>query len=359
MSVKMKLNYPKVKQDSKNRVYVDFTQNGKRYRIFNGKRINLSISPNSFPIEQRLEMGNLLAAEVYKFLSSGKSIELFQKSKLIKPNMSDKDYLRAALDIKLKGNYSNKYKSMLEYVFGLIDKSIIGNSVSLNQLNRLLNNYSSEVSYNTIRRHLTVLFNEAEHLGMKTNPMPKIKSKKTKAKLHKPFKNIAKLLDEVKEFNTNLHLCCLLTYGCLLRPHREVRELTWNDFSDDLSFIYLSGDRNKSGRNRIVPIPSFIKPYLNKQDGNKNIFSNSSSAPNKDYFKTLWSRFKKRSNTLEEYQTLYSFRHSGAIDVFSRTGSLHKLQRAMGHSSLNVSLTYLRGLEIAELKEEDMPFIEI
>ena len=29
----------------------------------------------------------------------------------------------------------------------------------------------------------------------------------------------------------------------------------------------------------------------------------------------------------------------------------------MGHSSLNVSLTYLRGLELAELKEEDMPII--
>jgi hypothetical protein len=29
----------------------------------------------------------------------------------------------------------------------------------------------------------------------------------------------------------------------------------------------------------------------------------------------------------------------------------------MGHSSLNVSLTYLRGLEVAELKEEDMPLI--
>ncbi len=27
----------------------------------------------------------------------------------------------------------------------------------------------------------------------------------------------------------------------------------------------------------------------------------------------------------------------------------------MGHSTINVSLTYLRGLEIAELKEEDMP----
>ena len=39
------------------------------------------------------------------------------------------------------------------------------------------------------------------------------------------------------------------------------------------------------------------------------------------------------------------------------TGSLSKLQKAMGHSSINVSLTYLRGLEIAELKEEDMPSI--
>jgi len=29
----------------------------------------------------------------------------------------------------------------------------------------------------------------------------------------------------------------------------------------------------------------------------------------------------------------------------------------MGHSTINVSLTYLRGLEIAELTEEDMPIV--
>jgi len=32
-------------------------------------------------------------------------------------------------------------------------------------------------------------------------------------------------------------------------------------------------------------------------------------------------------------------------------------EEAMGHSYINVSLTYLRGLEIAELKEEDMPMV--
>jgi hypothetical protein len=33
------------------------------------------------------------------------------------------------------------------------------------------------------------------------------------------------------------------------------------------------------------------------------------------------------------------------------------LQIAMGHSSINVSLAYLRGLELPELKEEDMPMV--
>jgi len=29
----------------------------------------------------------------------------------------------------------------------------------------------------------------------------------------------------------------------------------------------------------------------------------------------------------------------------------------MGHSNLNVTLTYLRGLDVVQLKEEDMPMI--
>jgi hypothetical protein len=41
------------------------------------------------------------------------------------------------------------------------------------------------------------------------------------------------------------------------------------------------------------------------------------------------------------------------IKILKRTGSLTKLQKAMGHSSLNVSLTYLRGLELAELEENN------
>ena len=70
-----------------------------------------------------------------------------------------------------------------------------------------------------------------------------------------------------------------------------------------------------------------------------------------DYFKTLWSRFKKKSKLIDNNTTIYSFRHSGAIDIFKRTGVATKLQKAMGHSSINVSLTYLRGLQLPELTE--------
>ena len=66
----MSVKYPKVKFDSKQRIYVSFYLNNKRYRFFNGKKINVEIYPNSFPIEKRLEMGKLLAAEIYKFITT-------------------------------------------------------------------------------------------------------------------------------------------------------------------------------------------------------------------------------------------------------------------------------------------------
>ncbi|MDC0106444.1 tyrosine-type recombinase/integrase [Flavobacteriaceae bacterium] len=351
----MKVKYPKVKFDSKQRIYVTFYLNNKRFRLFNGKKINCEIYPNSFPIEKRLEMGNLLAAEVYKFITSGLSF-----NSLIIENqyyVDDIQYLRLALNNKLNEDYSLKYKSMLRFVYRSYLKETKSKNITSEGVISFLNQYVSGVSYNTIKRHLNVLINEAINLGMDSNPMEGIKSKKTKAKLHKPYLNIKEILEEIKLFNDNLYLCCLITYGCLLRPHREIRELTWGDFSDDLKHINLSGNRNKSGRNRIVPVPTYIREILVKGELNNNIFSNKIKPLNKDYFKTLWSRFKKQSDILEQGQTLYSFRHSGAIEIFKRTGSLTKLQKAMGHSSLNVSLTYLRGLEVAELKEEDMPMV--
>ena len=349
----MSVKYPKIKSDNKQRLYVVFYSNGRRYRLFNGSKINSNLYPNSYPLSKRYEIAQLLAAEVFKYISSGYHIQDPDKVN----NKSDKGYLKLALNNKLKGEYSDKYKSMLKFVYDGFVSQLTGENIGSKGVKSYLNHYALGVSYNTIKRHLNVLINEARKIGMNSNPMDGIKAKKTKAKLHKPYKDINLILDEIKLFSDNLYLCCLMTYGCLLRPHREIRELKWSDFSDDLRYIHLSGNRNKSGKNRIVPVPIYIRELLVKGQPHHNIFTGTSKPLNEDYFKTLWGRFKRVSKLLEQDQTLYSFRHTGAIEIFKRTGSITKLQKAMGHSSINVSLTYLRGLEIAELKEEDMPMV--
>ena len=216
--------------------------------------------------------------------------------------------------------------------------------------------YNNNTSYNTSRRHVNVLVNYLHANGFPIE-QSKLKTRKQEEVLHSPIKDVKQLLFRVKEYNENLYLCCLLTYGCLLRPHQEIRLLKWEDFSDDLSHINLGGSKVKSKRNLIVPVPSYIREVLIKRDSNYNVFSNSIEPYNKGYFSLIWKRFKRLNPDVKTSVTIYSFRHTGAIEIFKRTESITKLQKAMGHSSINVSLTYLRWLEVPELNEEDMPII--
>ena len=264
------------------------------------------------------------------------------------------DYLVSQkLSEPLSVNYKKAIESISKELRGQV---ILYKTIPIEFTNKYLNKYKNPTSFNTIRRHLNALLNYLKENGFDVE-ITSLKPRKQTEKLHKPIDNIGVLLDEVKSFNNNLYLCCLLTYGCLLRPHREVRQLRWGDFSDDLKYISIGGDRVKSKRNRIVPVPEFIREQLSIGKKENNIFTNRPIEFNEDYFKTLWGRFKRVSKLIEQDQTLYSFRHSGAIDIFKRTGSITKLQKAMGHSNMIVSMTYLRGLEISELEESDMPMI--
>ena len=348
------ISYPKIHQRKDGKVEVIFYCKGKRMRLQNGRAFSINLKPNSFPLNERINQGNILAAEVYSKLLSG-AVPIQRGRQPILEDQSDLYYIKEALNRKLKEGHSKHHTNSLKLAYRLIKESSCKETVDNSVLENALSLYPNNTSYNTIRRNMNILCRFAVKLGMKHNPIDSIKRKKEKAKLNKPISDVSALLKEISHYNENLYLCCLLTYGCLLRPHREVRELKWSDFSADLSTIRLSGSRNKSGRNRIVPVPYYVKEVLKKREDHLNIFSGKEEPFAPDYFKGLWSRFKRHSKLLEENQTLYSFRHTGAIDIYKRTGSIDKLKAAMGHSNIMVSLTYLRGLDVAELKEEDMP----
>ena len=346
---KSSLSYPKVCKHKDGRYYLNFNLNSKRYRLFNGKRINSSLAPNSYPPRLRRNKAMILAKEVYEYLLSN-------DYSFTKP-LSSIELFDSLITSKLKEPLSKTYKKTLTKLVGCLRNELVNKGgISKQFLINIPSKYTNNTSYNTTRRHLNVLVNYLHEHGFDVQK-PTLKTRKQNETLHKPINDVKGLLDEVCCFNKNLHLCCLLTYCCLLRPHQEIRRLKWSDFSEGLKTISLSGGKVKSKRNRVVPVPIYIRELLVKGQPHHNIFTDTTSPLNEDYFKTLWSRFKMVSKLLEQDQTLYSFRHSGAIEIFKRTGSITKLQKAMGHSSINVSLTYLRGLEIAELKEEDMPMV--
>ena len=348
------INYPKVVSSKDKKVYLDLKIGGNRMRLSNGSKFNIDLFPNSYPEDQRINQANILAAQVYAKLLAGESPQ-FKNEQGVLDSQPDLYYIKEALNRKLQEGFSKHYNEALKVAYLRMEVYSKFGNVDEKTIELALDWYENNTSYNTLRRNMNILCRYAVRLGMKSNPVDSISRKREKAKLNKPIDDVPALLKEIRSYNENLYLCCLLTYGCLLRPHREVRELKWGDFTNDLNHIRLSGDRNKSGRNRIVPVPSYIKEVLKRDEDQLNIFSGMEESYAPDYFKGLWRRFKSRSRLLEDNQTLYSFRHTGAIDVYKRTGSIEKLKSAMGHSNIIVSLTYLRGLDVAELQEADMP----
>jgi len=348
---KMELSYPKVKRRPDGFFFIEFVMGSKRLRLVNGQKIKLNLKPNSYPPKQRKEKAELLAREIYNYLVNNNYS--FDDS-LPKNEIELYDQL---VKQKLNEPLSPMYKKAIESISREFRGQIITHkTIPIEFTNCLIKRYQNPTSFNTTRRHINAFLNYLKENGLPVE-ISTLKPRKQAEQLHKPIEDVALLLEEIKGFNFNLFLCCSLTYGCLLRPHREIRLLKWGDFSEDLKYVSVEGARVKSKRNRIVPIPEFIRGQLKPTSKDYNIFTGSPIEFNEDYFKTLWSRFKRASKLIEKDQNLYFFRHSGAIEIFKRTGSITKLQKAMGHSSINVSLTYLRGLEIPELNEEDMPMI--
>ena len=111
---------------------------------------------------------------MFKFITSGLSLQ--EPLKVI--NKSDLECFKLALDAKLQGEYSDKYKSMLRFVYDSFTSKLSNENIASNDVKSYLNHYALGVSYNTIKRHLSVLINEARNIGMNSNPMEGLKQRK-------------------------------------------------------------------------------------------------------------------------------------------------------------------------------------
>jgi integrase len=267
-----------------------------------------------------------------------------------------------ALDKKLTSDVSKHHKDNLRHVFNHFMRFLeeAGREMSIRELTTskieefLLRYNSSATHYMNKRRDLNVLFNlSARMIDETLTAGKKTETRKIKATLHLAYdkEQLQPVLGFLKANHTNLYRCCLMTYGCLLRPHEEIRLLTQKHFKANNTEIHLGGSENKGGRVRVVYVPEYVReelePVLKNLTREDNIFSGSEAPFNQAYFSKQWSREKKKllsHGLVYPKQTLYSFRHTAAIDVFRRTKDVYMVQKMMGHSSVVVTLKYLRSL---------------
>jgi integrase len=363
--------------DLNQRSYITFYFNGNRVREYNGNKIGIQISPNrSDSIVKRNELLEKLRFELHKALDTNnypKDTGLKEKSitKTTTPVIQDKTTITPpsahhllfyGIRTKLRSELSKKYKRNLKSIYRqfvkfMTTEELKGSitSISVVKIDSFLNQFkSSGTYYMNKRRDLGVLFSAAGRImDQPVETVQKSQRKKSKAKLHKAYEQqqLKPILNYLKVYNPNLYICGLLTYGAWLRPHEEVRLLTAGNFKNNLSEVHLSGEENKGGRVRVVHIPEYIRAELKDKlaslGRHDNIFSLTSVPFNEYYFNTQWSRAWAKMYKLGlifEDQTIYSFRHTAAVQLYQRTKDVHLLQQLLGHSAITVTLKYLRNL---------------
>ncbi|RZK22449.1 MAG: site-specific integrase [Flavobacterium sp.] len=354
-----------IPKNPEERVYIAYYFDGKRQREYNAHRLNLNINPNQFSsVQDRDRLLTQLQFAFIKALNKGWNPFITEHEK---PSL--KFSLDTILNEKINSNLCDGYKRNLKTIHRMFCDFLTpgelnnkADNLELQRVEVFLNKFqTSERNYINRRRQLGAFFNEMIRKNYADkNVVRYTKPARAKAILHKPYSDIQlkNVLNYLKEHNPNLHLCCILTYGCLLRPHQEIRLLKLKHIVKDFTEIHLSGNENKSKRIRTVFIPGYVKELLVERlkavtDMEANVFTFTRQPYNITYFNLMWLKIRKRMldiGILEINQTIYSFRHTAAINVYKKTKDIHVLQLLLQHSNMIVTLNYLRGL--GELNDE-------
>jgi len=366
-------------KDLNTRAYVKVYIDGKRHRFYNGKPLGITCNPNnaksvkdrdkalvtlSYKLKKKLEAGWRPDQEppqpkqhLVKKVIAGETIESLVKE-LQTQDLSDL-YKRDLLSVGDAFVGYLKTRNLFTAPIDQIDTQVADSF--LKQYNH------SATYYMNKRRTLGAIFSRlVKGKVIPQNPLKETTKLKEKATLHEAYtkEQLRKVLGILEDQHPNLHLCALLMYGCFLRPHQEVRNLFRSHFNPEVTTISLSGDSNKSGRVRTVYVPPYVRDALikyntHKLDAGANLFTRTCDVFNESYFNTAWSRVKEtmiEEGVLTCNHTLYSFRHTAAINLYMKTKDLYKVQQAMGHSSMTVTLTYMRSLGVINnISSDDAP----
>jgi site-specific recombinase XerD len=334
---------PKLVSESRGRVYVSFRNlmTSEVFRIHSGKDFGMSSSRGLSPSEKEVYYRALLSKVIVK-LAEGWIPESIEKQNV----PLDFSFKEAAAELESfipKADYGDKHKYSLLWYLKSLKQAYMGsqlNDITTASLTAFImkRHTGSNTSYNTARR-----FQQLGYIDF--NPVSYIKAKRAEATINAAFtpKELTALFEYLKVTDIILYRVAILMYTTFLRPHQEIRLLKAKFFNYEAKQLILPPRYTKNGKQTTIPLQSIILDefeFVQAMEGQDLIFGNVNSF----YFSTKWGKKVRDVYPLKEHQTLYSIRHTAAVETYKRTKDVALIQRLMHHSSMEVTIGYLRSL---------------
>jgi len=313
-----------------------------RHYDHTGKRIKTYGTINQEPTaEGRREAARLLLESLQKNYQPPPPNQA-QKADLYAALLSKKNQLRP----KSYGSYISKLNGLFTY--------LVEQEVTADTLKQYITEISKTQAPGTVHDGIFTLkrilgYCDLAHL-MKGIQPPKCTPEPLRYFQSHQAKRIR---DYLSTTDPTLLLFCEFVFYCFIRPRSELRYLRVSDIHFKDRIIQISAKVSKNKQAQPVLIPDAFFPslaHLQEEPPNRYLFPGKKEGKPIGY-NTLGNRFTKVLEHLgfntAEY-SVYSWKHTGAVELYRATGDLLGLQEQLRHHSLDQVKEYLRQLHITD-----------
>lgn len=161
-----------------------------------------------------------------------------------------------------------------------------------------------------------------------------------------------KLKASIKQGNAELYEFCQFIYYTATRPASEARLLQVKHILFDRKLLFVPATISKNKTDDYIPLGEDVLELLESRKGwpsNYYIFGGERKR-SINYFTQQYAPYKKKFG-LDVNFTLYGFKHSRCIDLAKAGADPYQIMRLFRHSSLEITMKYLRELGLTDFKE--------
>ncbi|WP_053404232.1 site-specific integrase [Persicobacter sp. CCB-QB2] len=264
----------------------------------------------------------------------------------------------------LADNTLNSYKCVLKNFLKFVqegeDSGILVNNVTTAHVHEFLDFKVSEgqLCISSRNRYLRTLKASFELMRereiIEINPARTIKGIRNPGqKSHQPYTMLeaTQILNYLRKHDPQLFVFVSIIFHTFLRPI-EICRMRVNDIDFDNQRIHVSKENSKT---RIAKNPRFSKQLLQilreylVEPNFGDLFISVNGAPgmrslNVDHIRYRYNKALKAINLDGKGHTLYSWKHTGNIELYKQCKDVKYVQFQNGHTSLSMTDQYLRNL---------------